>query len=101
MITIFRLFSLLLILAALSIATVNGQSPEMIVVQAATPAPPASATISTAVMPVSDSTTGAIKLLQELKAANEETLKKQRAALEQLDELQKAAEQMKAFSKRG
>jgi cell shape-determining protein MreC len=100
MITIFRLFSLLLILAELSIATINGQSSELIVVQAATPANPASTTISRPISPV-DSTAVAIKLLQELKAANEETVKKQQAALEQLDELQKAAEQIKIFTKRG
>jgi hypothetical protein len=36
-----------------------------------------------------------------MKATNAETLKKQEAVLQQLDELQKAAEQMKAFGKRG
>jgi hypothetical protein len=36
-----------------------------------------------------------------MKATNDETLKKQKVLLDQLDELQKAAEQMKAFSKRG
>jgi hypothetical protein len=101
MITIFRLFSPVLILVTLSIVTMNGQSPEPIIVQAATQAPPPSATSPTPGTAISDSTTAAIKLLQELKAANEETLKKQRAALEQLDELQKSAEQVKAFSKRG
>lgn len=42
----------------------------------------------------------AIKALQELKAANEEILKKQEATLQRLDELQKEAEQLKIFSKR-
>jgi hypothetical protein len=36
-----------------------------------------------------------------MKATNEETLKKQEAALQQLDDLQKAADQVKAFSQRG
>jgi hypothetical protein len=36
-----------------------------------------------------------------MKATNEETLKKQQAALQQLDDLQKAAEQLKTFGKRG
>ena len=40
-------------------------------------------------------------MLQEIKAANEEMLKKQEAALQQLDELQKAADEIKVFSKRG
>jgi len=35
-----------------------------------------------------------------VKAANEATLKKQEAMLQQLDELQKGAEQLKVFSKR-
>ena len=42
-----------------------------------------------------------IKELQELKAQNEEILKQQQAALDQLDELQKEAEQLRIFSKRG
>jgi hypothetical protein len=42
----------------------------------------------------------AIKLLEEVRAANAETLKKQQAALERLDELQKAADQLKVYAKR-
>lgn len=41
-----------------------------------------------------------LKLLQELKAANAEVLKKQEAALQQLEELQKAADEIKIYSKR-
>ncbi len=40
-------------------------------------------------------------MLQQMKETNAETLKKQEAALQQLDEIQKAAEQLKIFSKRG
>lgn len=101
MITTFRYLSSLLILIALPILVVKGQSPEPIIVEAATPAPPAAATTSTSALAVSDSTAAAIKLLQEMKATNAETLKKQEAALQQLDELKKAAEQIKAFSERG
>jgi hypothetical protein len=42
-----------------------------------------------------------IKELQELKAQNVEILKQQQAALDQLDQLQKEAEQLRIFSKRG
>ena len=42
-----------------------------------------------------------IKELQELKALNDEILKHQQAALDQLDELQREAEQLRIFSKRG
>jgi hypothetical protein len=41
------------------------------------------------------------KQLQELKAQNGEILKQQETALEALDELQKEAEQLRIFSKRG
>ena len=43
----------------------------------------------------------AIKLLQQIKAANDEVLAKQKAALERLDELQDAADQLRIFAKRG
>jgi hypothetical protein len=42
-----------------------------------------------------------IELLKELRAKNDETLKKQQAALEALDQLQKDADQVRIFSKRG
>ena len=42
-----------------------------------------------------------IKELQELKAQNDEILKQQQATLETLDELQKDAEQLRIYSKRG
>jgi hypothetical protein len=43
----------------------------------------------------------AIKLLEQIKAANDEVLAKQKAALERLDELQDAADQLRIFVKRG
>ena len=42
-----------------------------------------------------------IKQLQELKVQNDEILKQQQAALDALDELQKEADQMRIYSKRG
>ncbi len=39
--------------------------------------------------------------LQELKVQNDEILKQQQAALEALDDLQKEADQMRIYSKRG
>jgi len=42
-----------------------------------------------------------IKQLQELKAQNDEILKQQQAALDALDELQKEADQIRIYSKRG
>ena len=42
-----------------------------------------------------------IKQLRELKAQNDEILKQQQAALDALDELQKEADQLRIYSKRG
>lgn len=45
--------------------------------------------------------TNTIKVLEQMKATNEETLKKQQAAVELLDQLQREAEQLRIFAKRG
>ena len=78
----------------------RAQSPTPIVVQAAT------ATTATAPTPIpvakdAEPNPIAIRMLQQMKAANEDVLKKQEATLQRLDEIQKAAEQLKIFSKRG
>ena len=39
-------------------------------------------------------------MLEQMKAANDDLLRKQQATLQQLEELQKSAEQLKIFSKR-
>jgi uroporphyrinogen-III decarboxylase len=96
MITTIRLFSLLLIFVAMPVLVADGQSPE-IIVQAASPVTTSSRTVQPQ---DSGSLSATLKLLQEMKAANEEILKKQKAVLQQLDELQKGADQIKIFSKR-
>ena len=89
-----------LIALTLFIGLVNAQqpSPAPIVVQAA----PLSGADAPVTAPAAESPSFAneIKALQEVKAANDETLKKQEATLVQLDEMLKAAEQLKIFSKR-
>ena len=100
----------ILMVAALSLFVAKAQTPVPIIVQAAGSASAPRATaqqskgsatnVSSAVQD-SASLQAALKSLQEIKTANEETLKQQEAAIQQLDELQKAAEQMKIFSKRG
>jgi hypothetical protein len=96
-----RKLALLCLIVPLAFGVIRAQSPT-VVVQAASPVPVAS---TTAPPPSSASDSKSlptlIKLLQEMKTTNEETLKKQEAALQQLDDLQKAADQMKAFSQRG
>lgn len=86
----------------LAIHSVHAQTSTPVVVQAAsgpaaTPAQPA-AQAAPANAAAAQST---LKLLQDMKAANDETLKKQQAALQQLDEIQKAADQIRIYTKRG
>ena len=89
------------VIGSLALGVVRAQSP-MVIVQAASPAPVATSISTTTTAATTDPAGQAalVKLLQEIKAANAETLKKQEAALQQLDELKKAAEQIKAFSSR-
>jgi mRNA-degrading endonuclease toxin of MazEF toxin-antitoxin module len=80
--------------------SLRAQSPTPIVVQAATTT---AATTATAIPVAKDSEANqvAVRMLQQMKAVNEDLLKKQEATLQRLDEIQKAAEQLKIFSKRG
>ena len=77
----------------------SAQSPMPVIVPAATPA--FTSRQAPAPSENSGSVQAALKMLQEMKAANEETLRKQAATLQQLDELEKAADQLKIFAKRG
>ena len=69
-----------------------------IVVPAMTPTTaqgPAAAAVTTA------ATQTTLKALQAIKAGNDEILKQQTATLEKLDELEKAANEIRIYSKRG
>ena len=93
-----KFFSALLCVVAATSGLI-AQSPTPIVVQAVTPgAPPRVAQTAPA---AAESSASTLKLLQELKAANDAILAKQAATLQQLEELEKAAEQIKIYSKRG
>jgi hypothetical protein len=74
------------------------QSPKPVIIQATTPG------ITKAQAPAapekSSSLQAALTMLQEMKAANEETLRKQAATLTQLEELEKAADQIRVFTRR-
>jgi hypothetical protein len=74
------------IVAAFAIFAADAQSP-------APAAPPAAAAES-------ESVPLAVKQLQQIKTANQELLQKQDAALQRLEELQKAADEIKIFGKR-
>ena len=80
---------------------VSAQSPVPIVVQAANPAATSTSSKSAAAAADVHSIPDAIKLLEQIKAANDEVLAKQKAALERLNELQDAADQLRIFAKRG
>ena len=76
----------------------SAQTQAPLVVQAATaPAPMA----RSATQPAGASSDAALKALQAMKAANDELIRKQTATLQQLDEMEKAAAQIKIFTKRG
>jgi Skp family chaperone for outer membrane proteins len=93
-----KLFFLTLLCSAwLSAAYAQSPAP-VIVVPAAIEAAPVATNVNPA---TPDSAAEAIKLLEQMKATNAETLKKQEEALQRLDELQKTVEQLKIYSKRG
>jgi hypothetical protein len=94
---------LFLIAATASFGTkAKAQSPAPIIVQAATSAAAATSTSRPATAgPDLQSLAAAIKALEEVKAANEDVLAKQKATLEKLDALHDAAEQLQIFAKRG
>lgn len=96
--TLKRSILAILLGAALSTLVAQAQSPKPIVVQAASATTPLPAAV---VAPDNSlSLQEAIRSLQEMRAANAEILRKQQAALDQLDELQKAAAQIKIFTHR-
>jgi hypothetical protein len=85
--------------AAVLVSIANAQSPTPIVVPAMTPAKTAGGPVTPAVANASTQTT--LKALQEIKAANAEILKQQEATLQKLDELEKAAQEIRIYTKRG
>jgi hypothetical protein len=91
------------LISILMLGIASAQSPAPIVVQAANSTATATSPSSkppTAAIDV-HSVPEAINLLEKIKAANDEVLAKQKAALEKLDELQDATDQLRIFSKRG
>ncbi|MEY2551250.1 MAG: hypothetical protein QOG12_1394 [Verrucomicrobiota bacterium] len=87
------------IIAATTLALrVVAQTPMPVVVPAMTPATtqsPAAAAVTAA------ATETTLKALQGIKATNDEILKQQTATLEKLDEIEKAANELRIYTKRG
>ncbi|MEY2507571.1 MAG: hypothetical protein QOH01_1900 [Verrucomicrobiota bacterium] len=90
---------LLSIIAATTLALrAVAQTPMPVVVPAMTPATtqsPAAAAVTAA------ATETTLKALQGIKATNDEILKQQAATLEKLDEIEKAANELRIYTKRG
>ena len=93
-----RALILFLIVAVVVVFTAAAQTPMPIIVPAMTPAKTAQSPV-TGVTTSSTQTT--LKALQTLKAANDEILKQQAATLEKLDEIEKAANEIRIYTKRG
>ena len=89
------------LVAAFSILVSIGtaQTANPVVVPAMTPATAAQTPVAAAVTTASTQTT--LKALQAIKAANDEILKQQAATLQKLDEMEKAAQEIRIYSKRG
>jgi hypothetical protein len=84
--------------AAFLVSSGDAQSPTPLVVPAMTPATSANSPVATAVTTTSTQTT--LKALQAMKTANDEILKQQAATLLKLDEIEKAAQEIRIYTKR-
>lgn len=93
-----RSLILSLLTVVLLASTGSAQSPTPVVIPAMTPATAAKSAAAPDNAP--SSTQAAIKTLQALKAANEEILKQQAATLLKLDEMEKAANEIRIYTKR-
>jgi|GEM_PF-818993 len=98
-----RAIILAFVLTVASAFSLPAQSPMPIVVPAMTPA--TTTTMTTARVPATAAADApaqaAMAALQELKAANEEILRQQAATLLKLEEMEKTANEIRIYSKRG
>jgi hypothetical protein len=94
-----RTFIPLAVAFSLLVSIGVAQTPIPVVVPAMTPATTTQAPVTAAVTTASTQTT--LKALQAMKAANDEILKQQAATLQKLDEMEKAAQEIRIYSKRG
>jgi hypothetical protein len=90
--------TILSLLAIFAIASGQAQTPVPIIVPAMTP--PTTVKAAPAANAAGSGQAG-LKALQALKAANDEILKQQAATLQKLDEIEKAANEIRIYSKRG
>lgn len=85
----------LVLIVSISVA----QSPIPVIVPAMTPATTVQSPVTAAVTTTAMQTT--LKALQAMKTANDEILKQQAATLLKLDEIEKAAQEIRIYTKRG
>jgi len=76
----------------------NAQTPMPVIVPAMTPATAPATTVTAGVTSAATQTT--LKALQAIKAANDEILKQQADTLIKLDEMEKAAADIRIYTKR-
>ena len=88
-----------IIAGALAASSIHGQSPTPIIVPAMTPATTNQSPATAGVTAAATQTT--LKVLQAIKAANDEILNQQKATLEKLDETEKTANEIRIYTKRG
>jgi hypothetical protein len=93
-----RTLFLSILAAAMVVSIAHAQSPMPVVVPAMTPATTAKSPVTAAV--TTASTQATLNALQAIKAANEEILKQQAATLLKLDEIEKAAQEIRIYTKR-
>jgi hypothetical protein len=93
------LFFAALAISVLALGAADAQSP--VIVQAANAVPANPSAAAPVAAPAADELKGMLQDLRAMQTQNEATIKKQEAALATLDELQKAVEELKIFSKRG
>lgn len=84
---------------ALFVSIGAAQTPMPVIVPAMTPATTAQSPVTAAVTTASMQTT--LKALQAIKAANDEILKQQAATLQKLEEMEKTAQEIRIYTKRG
>jgi hypothetical protein len=86
------------IFSVLPLLSSHGQTSVPVTIQAATSSP---AVVAKPAAAREIDLKASLQLLLDMEATNAATIKKQEAALATLDELQKAADELKIFSKRG
>jgi hypothetical protein len=93
------LFFAALAISVVALGAADAQSP--VIVQAANAVPANAPAAAPVAAPAADDLKVMLQDLRAMQTQNEATIKKQEAALATLDELQKAVEELKIFSKRG